>query len=263
VIPRGDGGEFFVFDCHVHLGESSFVSRYFPGESGFTADGWLATMDEVGIDRSVIFPVVNPHTDYSRDNDRMIEWAQVHPTRLVPFMRIQPYFGDAAVDSVHRYANLGARGIKLHSRADGGFALNDPILIRPLVEAAAEHQLVVLFHTGEMHFAMPGLLWDLALDFPSVRFICGHMGGWDGFTEAVAMAKRVDNVWLDTTLAWPPTLVRHAVEALGSGRLVYGSDSPYIPALAEIEKITRWSGVSEDDAARILGLNLAELLGAD
>jgi Amidohydrolase len=149
-------------------------------------------------------------------------------------------------------ARLGARGIKLHSRADGGFALNDPILIRPIVEAAAQHDLVVLFHTGEMHFAMPGLLWDLALDYPSVRFICGHMGGWDGFAEALAMAKRVENVWLDTTLAWPPNLIQHAVAAIGPHRLLYGSDSPYVPALAESRRSaigaasgrTRWRGSS-------------------
>jgi predicted TIM-barrel fold metal-dependent hydrolase len=261
MVTREDGKQFFVFDCHVHLGDSSFVQRYFPGQGGFTGAGWVADMDEAGVDRSVIFPVVNPHTDYSRDNDRMIEWAAEFPDRLVPFIRLQPYFEERAVADVARYAARGARGIKLHSRADGGFAINDPILIRPILAEAERLGLMVLFHTGEMHFSMPGLLWDVALDFPDLRFICGHMGLWDGFVEAIAMAKRVENVWLDTTLSWPPALIRQAADAVGAERIVYGSDSPYIPIGAEVDKVMKWSGLPDRDVELILGRNLERLLG--
>jgi predicted TIM-barrel fold metal-dependent hydrolase len=260
MIRREDGRDFFIFDCHVHLGDSSFVRRYFPGGTGFSGTWWVERMDELGMDKCLIFPVVNAHTNYRRDNDRMVEWAREYPDRLVPFMRLHPYFEEEAVADVARYAAEGAVGIKLHSRMDGGFALNDPVLIRPILREAEKHRLLILFHTGEMHFSMPGLLWDVALDYPHLRFICGHMGGWDGFQEALAMTKRVSNVWLDTTLIWPPNLVQHAVQAVGADRIVYGSDSPYIPVGAEVEKIMKWANISDEDSDLILGRNMERIL---
>ncbi len=261
MIERADGARFFVFDCHVHLGENSLMARFGLGTRGYLAEHVLKKMDEVGVDRIIAFPVANPHTDYSVDNMRIIKWSQEFPDRIVPFVRLQPHFEEQAVADVGRYAALGARGLKFHPRIDGGYNLNDPLLVRPIIDEAAKHNLVVLFHTGETYNSTAGLLADLAMDYPKVKFICGHMGMLDSFHEAVAFARRLDNMWLDTTDMWPPSLVKLAVKRVGADKVVWGSDTPYIPVEAEIDKVMKHSGLGDDEIRKIMGENIARILG--
>src|SRR5947208_11899063 len=46
------------------------------------------------------FPKANPHTDYRIENERIIGSMKAHPTRIVAFARINPYFGAKAVADI-------------------------------------------------------------------------------------------------------------------------------------------------------------------
>src|SRR5262249_44513493 len=160
------------------------------------------------------------------------------------------------------YVEQGFRGLKLHCFWEG-FAINDPVLVRPIMEEANRFGLVVLFHTGEAWTALPGLVWDLALDYPDVKFIIGHSGQYGFDTEAWAIARRTDNVWLDTTELWAPARVRTAANIVGADRILFGTDTPYINTGAELEKVFRYSELKDDELDRILAGNMAELFGLD
>jgi predicted TIM-barrel fold metal-dependent hydrolase len=241
------------------------MKRFGAGRDKYFAEEAVTNSGSIGIDAMVAFPVSNPHTDYSRDNLRVLKWAEEFPGQVIPFIRLQPHFEAAAVADVHRYAAAGARGIKLHPRLDGGYVANDDMLVRPIVEAAIEHDMVMLFHTGETWNASAGLLGDLATQYPEGKFICGHMGMLDTYHDAVAYARRLDNFWLDTTDFWPPTLITKAVRELGPEKVVFGTDTPYIPAAAEMAKVTELCGLTDDELALVMGGNLAKVfgLGAD
>lgn len=275
MFVREDGARFFVADCHAHLGTNSLMKRFgaadFPqpgirdpkslAERGFLGEDAVYLMDSVGIDMACAFPVANPHTDYSHDNGRIMQWAKDYPDRIVPFMRVNPNFGpEASVETVQKYAAMGAKGIKFHPKWDGGYETNDPEIVYPAVEEAGKHGLTCLFHTGEVWNASPALLGYMARDFPHVNFICGHMGTADGFHEAIGAAKQLENYFLDTTELWPPTVIAKAVRYAGADRVLFGSDMPYIPAAAELDKITRHSGLNDDDLRLVLGENLARLV---
>lgn len=261
MIQRANGSRVFVFDCHVHLGENSLMARFGLGMRGFLAEDVLKKMDAVGVDKIVAFPVANPHTDYAIDNMRIVKWGQEYPDRIIPFVRLQPHFEEQAVADVARYAALGARGLKFHPRIDGGYNLNDPLLVRPIIDEARKHKLVVLFHTGETYNNTAGLLADLAMDYPTVTFICGHMGMGDSFYEGVAFARRLDNMYLDTTDMWPPSLIKLAVHRVGAEKVVWGSDTPYIPVEAEIDKLMKHAGLADGEIRKIMGENTARILG--
>jgi predicted TIM-barrel fold metal-dependent hydrolase len=257
-----DGTGVPVFDNHTHIGPGPLIARTTNIASGvLDGENMVRLMDAAGIDMACCFATANPHTDYSVINWQVVEWARQYPDRIIPYARLHPHFGAAHNRALLReYAQAGVRGLKLHSLLDGAFPNNDKRLIHPLMEVAEEERLLVIFHCGETWSATPALVVDLAMDFPNVNFVIGHMGLYGFHTEALAFAPRVPNVYLDTTELYPSWWVSEAVRVVGSKRVLYGSDAPYNPFGEELEKVTKWSTTPEDSLADILGGNLARLL---
>jgi predicted TIM-barrel fold metal-dependent hydrolase len=80
---------------------------------------------------------------YSVPNDRVIAWAEASAGRLVPFCRLDP--AEGPLEEAERCLAAGARGIKLHPRAqdfvfdgpemDGVFALAESARVPILIHA--------------------------------------------------------------------------------------------------------------------------------
>ena len=81
---------------------------------------------------------------YREANDLVIAAAADSGGVLVPVLPRQP--DDGAVAEAERALDAGARGIKLHPRAEG-FTLDHPA-VRDLVAIADERRLPVLIHAG-------------------------------------------------------------------------------------------------------------------
>src|SRR5580704_9802622 len=107
LLPAGST----VIDVHTHLGDD---------EDGRSLDltTLLGYLDQIGpTARACVFPLHDPdrHPAYQRPNDRVFAWAQESNGRLMPFCRLDP--GDDPIPELKRCLALGARGIKLHPRA--------------------------------------------------------------------------------------------------------------------------------------------------
>jgi predicted TIM-barrel fold metal-dependent hydrolase len=241
------------------MGESSMLERFRGGGRRFLGDEMIRLLDHYGIDTSVAFGMANPTSDYVENNEAILAAAREHPGRIIPFARMNPHFEGRAAELVERWVAAGARGLKFHPFWDG-FQANDPYLVHPILEAADPHGLIVLFHSGESWLTLPGLVYDLAHTFRNIAFIIGHSGLYGFDAEAMALARRVDNVWLDTTELWPPERFRMIVDTVGKERLLMGTDAPYINAGAEIEKVLRFGRLTDDELDHVLGGNLARLL---
>lgn len=162
---------------------------------------------------------------------------------------------------LREYVELGAVGLKLHPRADGGYAVNDRRLVYPILEEArAARCRLVLVHSGGHPGSSPALIADAALDFKELHFIVGHSGYEAGISEAVAFARRVDNLWLDTAGLEFPFLVTRLVREVGPERVLYGSDAPFGAFPLEIAKVAEHAGLTKDEIRAVLGDNLRRLL---
>jgi hypothetical protein len=224
-------------------------------------DELIANMDANGVDMVVAFPKANPHTDYRVENERIIASMKEHPTRIVAFARINPYFGAKAVADVRDYAAMGALGLKIHPIRDfSGNRVNDPELMFPIIEAAQEASLLVLIHSGEWWNCSPSLIADLARNFPRTSFVMAHSAGFGGHQEAIAVARHQDNLYVDTASNGYPDITSNVVRALGPERVLYGSDHPTQPFGFELGKIVKYANLNSDELDLILGRNLARLL---
>src|SRR5687768_13981859 len=112
---RADAGGIELFDAHTHIGHNDPDGfRQAPEQ---LLEG-LAAADA----RGVVFPMHEPN-GYAAANDAAIAAAEASGGRLVSFCRVDPAAGAAA--EARRALDAGARGIKLHPRAEG-FTMSHP-----------------------------------------------------------------------------------------------------------------------------------------
>lgn len=259
MIVDQHGNEYFVFDDHTHMGMRPNRTLIAPAEFGL--EQMIGDMDAAGVDMAVAFPRANPHTDYRVENERVIGYAEAAPDRIVPYLRVQPYFMEAAVEVIAEFAERGARGLKLHPFMDtGGNVINHREMFFPLMEEVAKHDLVVIIHSGEGWNTTPALIGDLADHFPSITFIIAHSGLWEYHQEAIVTARRLQNIYLDTAEVGPPPVITNVVRGVGADRVLYGSDRPAISFEAEICKVAKYADLAPDEIRKVLGENLAKLL---
>lgn len=239
-----------VVDGHCHLGIGHEYRQ--------TEDDLFREMDKYAIDRAVICPVDRCiAVDNREGNDTVLDAARRHPDRLYPFATANPWYGERAVAELRRAIGEGAKGIKINSALQG-FVLCDE-LVYPIVELAGELNVPIFFHTGTPAYAQPMQLAELALRFPHVKFIMGHMGSTDFKLEAVASGAMAPNIYLDCSWIMPD-IVERAVQTVGADRVVFSSDSPL--SLLRIEMgARRATQLSDGDRDKVMGGNMLRLLG--
>lgn len=261
MITRNDGKRFFTFDCHNHTGEGALIEQFLQnGQREFWIKDLIANMDKFGCDMSVTFPVGNPHSDYYTHNVRVLEDAKAYPDRIVPFIRLNPLYEDTVCDHVDEFFAKGAKGIKLHPQREGFYPADDQVVAYRMYEASEKYEATYLIHSGEVWVNTPALIAEAARNFPKCKFIIGHCGHQEYIREAWNAGRDLDNVFLDITELYPPSLVRVSVNKVGKEKVLWGTDQPYIPLGAEIDKLLYWSGLTDDEIECVFGKNLARIL---
>jgi predicted TIM-barrel fold metal-dependent hydrolase len=208
-----DFGELTLLDAHTHVGDQD------PDGVRQTPEELLAVLDSAGA-RGVVFPMHEP-AGYPPANDRVLAAAADSGGRLAAFCRVDPH-ADALAEA-RRCLDAGARGIKLHPRAER-FGMSEPA-VRDLVALANERRVPVLIHAGR---GIPALGRDtvhLAEEFPDARLILAHAAISD-----LAWLWRVlpehPNVLIDTAW-WDPADLMALFTLVPPGNIVWASDSPY------------------------------------
>ena len=244
--------ETVVVDAHTHLGADE------DGRSqGLPA--LLEQLDTVGAQtRACVFPLHDPdrRPAYRRPNDRVLAWAAQSEGRLTPYCRLDP--ADDPVGEAERCLALGAKGIKLHPRAQA-FGFGDGAA-EGIFELARDAAVPILVHAGR---GMPPMdaLAELALRFPDVTLVLAH-GAIAGQGMFASRLAEHPSVLYDTS-------VFSAVDAVElfarvpAERIVFGSDSPYGHPLSGLYMAMRAAaraGVDAEGRAMIAGGTMAAVL---
>jgi predicted TIM-barrel fold metal-dependent hydrolase len=205
-----------VFDAHVHLGDDidGMVGRY---------DELLSIMDGYGISRAFMFCMDEPdrHPAFRAANDRTLAAAQRSEGRLVPFVRLD--LAESPAEEATRCLDLGARGIKLHPRAQG-FLLNDTRL-EPIFALAAERRVPILIHGGRGLPPIADHLSRLVDAHPESQLIIAHAGIADLAGLARCFSGR-KGVFFDTS-TWSAVDLLDFHRQFSPEQVVYASDYPY------------------------------------
>src|ERR1700751_3734816 len=109
-------------------------------------DQLIQLMDEYGISRAFMFCLDEPdrHPAFRAANDRTLAFAQRSQGRLIPFVRLD--LNETPIEEARRCLDAGARGIKLHPRAQKFTGTAERL--GPVFELSAERKVPILIHAG-------------------------------------------------------------------------------------------------------------------
>jgi predicted TIM-barrel fold metal-dependent hydrolase len=213
----------------------------------------IANMNKAGVDKAVIFPFneINPGISFSLANDYIAKAVKSYPDRLIGFARLDPNYGDRALNELERAINkLELNGIKLHPSSQK-FNLDNPYVLQ-ILKKAAELRIPVIFDSGKPN-SQPSAFSKLAEAVPEAKIIMAHMRG----KNYIEVVKKHSNLFLGTACMFNTDKIQEAVEKLGTEKLIAGSDSPYVEMEREIEK---YDLLPEKERKLILGGNIERIM---
>jgi aminocarboxymuconate-semialdehyde decarboxylase len=319
-----------VVDFHAHMLEEE-VSRYSAGRtvlSGFGMHGsaaartspgtrmWaqmtdpavrVADMDAAGIDVAVVSSSsVNQGTSWAdpasdlamsrRCNDRIAEWLQQSPDRLVGCSQLPLQDVELALVELERAVNkLGHRVVNASSNY-GGIYLGEEKFAR-FWSAVRDLDVTVWIHPEgstdlwlqkysmwnslgqpiEETKVIASLIYEGVLErHPDLKIVISHGGGYlphyfgrldrnvTNMPESVRNITRKPSEYLRSlyfdTCVYEPGTFEALVKRVGADRVVFGSDYPFGES-EPLGFLDRASFLSRGDVAQIAGMNAARLLG--
>jgi predicted TIM-barrel fold metal-dependent hydrolase len=205
-----------LFDAHTHLGND------IDGMAGSYYE-LTATLDRYGFETAFVFCMDEHDREpaFTVPNDRTLAHARRSQGRLIPFVRLD--LTAQPLEEARRCLDLGARGIKLHPRAQA-FALDDERL-QPIFELAVERAVPILIHGGR---GLPPIAKDLDALVErneGVQLIVAHAG----IADMAGLAGRLGGrpgVFFDTSV-WSGLDLLDLYRQVSPEQVLYASDYPY------------------------------------
>jgi uncharacterized protein len=240
-----------IIDGHCHAGRGDCLTA--PWNTVAPLGAYLRRAREAGIDRTVVFaPFAG---DYARANAEVARIVARHPGRLVGYACVHPVRDAGRVRELvgRAVCEWGFQGMKVHRL--------DAPATREVCEAAAAFGVPLLYDVA----GSPELLEQAAPEYPEVTFVVPHLGSfaddWRAHQRLIDQLRRLPNVLADTSGVRRFDYLVQAARRAGPGRLVFGSDGPWLHPALELAKV-RLLSLPPDQEALVLGGNLRRILGA-
>lgn len=274
-----------IVDSHIHLFPTEDVGKTvvenIKAESGVgyygygTPDEYLVDMKKSNIDKAVIL-------SFSPDNQlkNMNFWTTAITRKgknrsakypmFIPFISVSPTMkGRTPIEELEHKYKWGMKGLKIHPVAQG-FAPDDERMWS-VYEWMVKHELPLTAHSGinvdeKSCFGEPERWLPVLEEFKDLKLILAHLGNgfWD---QTIEIADKYQGVMFDTAIAisqikGPKTLddtgAVDMIRTIGSDRILFGSDYPWINPRKDIERIKNLD-IAEEDKKLILGGNAEKL----
>ncbi len=235
------------WDAHTHLGVDDDGMAQAPEQL-------LGEMQAAGAERAFTFPLNDPERvpAYRVPNDRVLAWADASDGRLVPFCRLD--LTEDPIGEANRCLDRGARGIKLHPRAQkfdfGARGLN------PVFALAAERRVPILIHAGRGLPAIADDLLELVERHVDAQLILAHAAIAD-LQHIGRILRSHPNVVYDTSV-WGVTDLQTLLATASPEQIVWASDAPYgmlHSAILQMTQVAHHAGASPDQLHAIFWAN--------
>lgn len=163
-------------------------------------EGLIELYDDVGIDKGVLLPIVSPEgSDAIQSNYEIIDAAQRHPDRLIPFCNIDPRqsVNSATRDLTGIMQHYQAQGCKGIGEITANLYFDDP-RVENLFNHAQACGMPVLFHVAPRDGGTYGLIDEIGLPrfegqvrrHPDLLFLCHSQAFWSNISADVT-----EEVW--------------------------------------------------------------------
>lgn len=286
-------------DIHTHAA----LYQIIPFRQGFyfvTPEELVGIMDQNGVDMAVVLPLVSPsQRNVIIPTEQVLEACACFPTRLIPFMNLDPRQDDYSLESdfelyVRLYQEHGCKGV---GEVTTNLPFDDP-LVWHLFSFYEQAELPLIFHVAARVGKYYGLVDDLGLPrlertlarFPKLRFLGHSQCFWSEISADVTPETRGGYPGGPVIPGRVPELMRrypnlHGDLSAGSGlnairrdpdfgyrfleefqdRLYFGTDvlrpGQEMPQVDYLKSAVQKGAISKTAYEKITWQNAAELLG--
>ena len=276
-----------IIDFHTHIFPKAIrenKEKYFPSESAFKllysspgsklagASEIVASMDEHGVDMSVVFGIPwKSSKTFIKHNDYIMDAVARYPQRLIGLCCIDP-FSRQAVKETARCLDGGLSGVGELAFYQSGIGDTTLDKLTPLMEICHDKDLPVLIHTNEpVGHTYPGKtpntlrqIYNLVNRFPENRIVLAHWGGGIFFFNLLKkeVKESLKNVYFDTAASpflYDPSIYQVAIQTIGPNKILFGSDFPLLKPAKYFKELEK-AGLSKDHIESICGRNASRLL---
>jgi hypothetical protein len=274
-----------IIDAHVHLHPTEEIGKMvvemIKSEYGVdyysygTPDDYLKNMESAGIDKAVMVSFA-PDNQLKNNNFWTVAITRSGKNRpakypsFIPFISVSPTMnGRTPVEELEHKYKWGMKGLKIHPIAQN-FSPDDERMW-PVYEWMVKHDLPITAHSGmnidnKSDLGEPNRWIKVLENFPDLKIILAHLGNgfWD---QTLELADKFPQVMFDTAIAvshiYTPTTLNddeavEMIKQIGSERILFGSDYPWINPAGDIKRINSLK-ISDSDKKNILGENAARL----
>lgn len=237
-----------IIDCHCHAGKGDRMTA--PWNTDAPLESYMRRARKAGIDKTIVFAPL--HSEYNKANLQVARIVRRYSERLIGFAFIHASRDAGRIFSmVERARRWGFKGIKMH-----GF---EAMPTREACEVALTFRMPLLIDV----VGRAEVVDMLAPQFPKVNFIIPHLGSfaddWKAHQQVIDQMVRYPNVYADTSGVRRFDYLVNAIKLAGAGKILFGSDGPWLHPGLELYKI-KLLGLSSDEEDAILGGNVARLL---
>jgi predicted TIM-barrel fold metal-dependent hydrolase len=268
-VASPESCDLVIIDAHTHIWPDNIAALALGGNpvpglvarGDGTVSGLGGDMQASGVDISCCLAIANE----ARHVDKVNEFvAGIGSDSRVPFGTV--HVGLPVEDNIASLERHGIKAVKLHPLFQR-FALDDPRLWSILDAFGSDYAVITHVGAGGDAYtnslSSPKMIRDISRQFPDLRLMACHFGGYKILDDAEEMLSGADVV-LETS--WPPSLatlqperVRRLIRNHGAERVIFGSDWPMTSPAEEIRAIESL-GLNDDETKAVLGGTLATLL---
>lgn len=218
----------------------------------------VAQMDAAGVDTLMLSAWCRPE-GWVMDNDAVAEFTRAFPERFVGVAAVDLSKPVAAVRELERAVlELGCKALRVVPwlwTLPPNHRLYYPLYVKCI-------ELDIAFctqvgHTGPLVPSETGrpvpYLDEVALDFPELRIVAGHIGHpWTD--EMIGLAWKHDNIHIDTSAYLPryyPPQLLHFMQTYGAEKVLFGSNFPQLSLSRCMEQV-KALGLSAETESKFL-----------
>jgi len=262
-----DKAEFVAINCNAAVGDGvtwepkTRAVNYVPAVL-------LRESAEAGIRRSCITPARNK--SYREKNKEVAHLCEKHPENFIGFAAHNPQSetGKLRKMLVEEVKSIGLKGLRTDGHPtrevlDTVAELNIPVTYYPLL-GVAEASEGPGTEGPEMYTGPARAYYIMAKLYPSVNFILPHLGSyrsneWWAHIEAIDLAKRLPNVYVETSGVLSHKYLEMAVGELPAAKIMFGANAPEEDPRVEMYAV-KLLKLSKQDENAVLGANIVRLL---
>ncbi|MHB1275640.1 MAG: amidohydrolase family protein [Candidatus Humimicrobiaceae bacterium] len=256
--------KYLIIDSHLHLGALSYL--YMPSN---TEENIVNLLKKIGVKKAICAN----HGSLSTINygsEELFEVLTRYDDLLYGYLVFNPNFKDVSLKSIKKNIDRNhIAGIKIHP----SWHLCYPYDKRyeNFWQFAAERKIPVLTHSWDpdvsnksQKFSDPFGFENIIKKFPNLKLILAHAGGRGKMLyDVITLMENYPNIYVDFAGdIFVAGLIEEYVERVGSERLLFGSDMPWVDIRFHLAYILNLN-IGEMDKKNILGLNALKLFNLE